>query len=88
MKDFPQLFSMLVVEDIEPALLHGDLWGGNIGFDPEGKPIIFDPACYYGHNEAEFGIMRLFGGFDSTAFEAYYERIPRLAGENRPFHYR
>ena len=28
---------------------------GNVGVDKStGQPIIFDPASYYGHNEAEY----------------------------------
>ena len=41
--------------DIKPCLLHGDLWSGNVG-TVDGEPCIFDPACYYGHHEAEFGM--------------------------------
>lgn len=47
----------------EPVILHGDLWSGNKGFDTiTGQNVIFDPACYYGHNEADLGIMHMFGG--------------------------
>ena len=28
-----------------PSLLHGDLWGGNHGYLPDGAPVIFDPAA-------------------------------------------
>lgn len=31
---------------IEPCLLHGDLWSGNISSDRNGEPVILDPACY------------------------------------------
>jgi protein-ribulosamine 3-kinase len=31
---------------IEPCLLHGDLWSGNISSDTNGDPVILDPACY------------------------------------------
>ncbi|GKV13042.1 hypothetical protein SLEP1_g24116 [Rubroshorea leprosula] len=31
---------------IEPCLLHGDLWSGNITYDKNGEPVILDPACY------------------------------------------
>lgn len=31
---------------IEPCLLHGDLWSGNMSSDKNGEPVILDPACY------------------------------------------
>lgn len=40
---------------ITPSILHGDLWSGNIA-SVQGKPSLFDPASYYGHHEAEFGM--------------------------------
>ena len=40
--------------EIEPVLLHGDLWSGNTGTDSHtGEPVIFDPSSYFGHNETE-----------------------------------
>ena len=65
----------------EPAvLLHGDLWSGNAAADENGDPIIFDPASYYGHREAEIGMMRLFGGFGPRCEGAYGEVWPLAAG--------
>jgi protein-ribulosamine 3-kinase len=47
----------------EPVILHGDLWSGNTGVDGKtGLPVIYDPSSYYGHNEADLGIARMFGG--------------------------
>uniref|UniRef100_M3ZAH7 protein-ribulosamine 3-kinase n=1 Tax=Nomascus leucogenys TaxID=61853 RepID=M3ZAH7_NOMLE len=43
----PDLFCGL---EIVPALLHGDLWSGNVAEDDVG-PIIYDPASFYGHSE-------------------------------------
>lgn len=61
----------------EPAvLLHGDLWSGNAASDEQGKPVIYDPASYYGHREAEIGMMRLFGGFGPVCEAAYAEVWP------------
>ncbi len=45
---------------VKPALLHGDLWGGNAGFDRAGAPVIFDPAVYYGDREADLAMTELF----------------------------
>lgn len=65
--------------EIVPALLHGDLWGGNVSEDVSG-PIIFDPACFYGHSEYELAITGMFGGFSSSFYSAYHSKIPRAAG--------
>ena len=65
---------------ITPALLHGDLWSGNTAADEKGKPVIYDPAVYYGHDEAEFGILLMFGGFTQEFHEAYRELIPMEPG--------
>ena len=44
---------------IRPALVHGDLWHGNVSVDAKTqKPIIFDAACFYAHNEYDLGVWR------------------------------
>ena len=59
-----------------PSLIHGDLWSGNCMAGPRGNPVLIDPAPYWGHREAEFGILTLFGGFPDDFFAAYRERFP------------
>lgn len=59
-----------------PSLIHGDLWTGNLIVAADGRPGIIDPAAAFCHREAEFGIMRLFGGFSSRVFDAYGEHFP------------
>ncbi len=72
--------------DDEPAvLLHGDLWSGNATANEKGAPVIFDPASYYGNREAEFGMMRLFGGFNKDCEDAYKEVWPLREGYERRF---
>jgi len=72
--------------DGEPAvLLHGDLWSGNAAANEKGEPVIFDPASYYGNREAEFGMMRLFGGFTQRCEDAYQEVWPLREGFDRRF---
>lgn len=53
---------------VKPSILHGDLWSGNMAA-VDGAPAIFDPACYYGHHEAEFGTV--FGRLRSPSSGAH-----------------
>lgn len=68
-----------------PALLHGDLWGGNFAADAHGAPVIFDPAVYFGDREADIAMTRLFGGFDHEFYTAYHSAWPldQAAGTRR-----
>jgi protein-ribulosamine 3-kinase len=63
-----------------PSLLHGDLWGGNWGADEQGRPVIFDPAVYYGDREADLAMTRLFGGFGPSFYSAYEASWPMDRG--------
>ena len=60
----------------KPALLHGDLWSGNLMVTSKGSPCIFDPAVYYGHREMDLAMMALFGGFGSGWIDAYNNVYP------------
>lgn len=62
------------------SLLHGDLWGGNVFTDGDGRPALIDPAVYYGHREADLAMTELFGGFGPRFREAYEESAPLLPG--------
>lgn len=68
-----------------PSLLHGDLWGGNWGADSAGRPVIFDPAVYYGDRETDIAMTRLFGGFGNRFYTAYHSTWPldQAAGTRR-----
>ncbi|GAB3687915.1 fructosamine kinase family protein [Spirosoma flavus] len=63
-----------------PALIHGDLWSGNVMINEAGAPVLIDPAIYYGFREAELAFTRLFGGFDERFYEAYDEALPLQSG--------
>jgi protein-ribulosamine 3-kinase len=65
-----------------PSLLHGDLWGGNAATDKQGKPVMFDPACYYGDREADIAMTELFGGFSQDFYAAYQAICPLDQGYN------
>ncbi len=64
----------------QASLLHGDLWGGNHAYLPDGAPVIFDPAPYYGDREADLAMTELFGGFDGEFYSAYCATWPLDAG--------
>ena len=68
-----------------PALLHGDLWGGNMIADPSGQPVLIDPAVYYGDREADLAMTALFGGFSSAFYAAYNEVYPLADGWRERF---
>ncbi len=59
-----------------PSLLHGDLWSGNCASDAKGKPIIFDPAVYWGARETDIAMTELFGGFNQDFYDAYNSNYP------------
>jgi len=64
----------------QPSLLHGDLWGGNHAYLPDGSPVIFDPAVYYGDRECDLAMTELFGGYDADVYSAYRADLPMHEG--------
>lgn len=68
-----------------PALLHGDLWSGNIMTGPQGEPYLVDPAVYYGNREAELAFTTLFGGFDERFYQAYNHSFPLSPGHQKRY---
>ncbi|MEJ2256197.1 MAG: fructosamine kinase family protein [Woeseiaceae bacterium] len=76
MKRLPVYFEAY---DPVPSLLHGDLWGGNWACC-DGKPVIFDPAVYFGDRESDLAMTRLFGGFGAGFYEAYEQHAPLAPG--------
>ncbi len=81
-KRFERFYQKL--EDIfpvePPALIHGDLWGGNFIVNSNGEAVIIDPAVYYGHREMDLGMSQLFGGFHNSFYEAYNRHFPLQPG--------
>ncbi len=63
-----------------PARLHGDLWGGNVMADTEGRPWLIDPSAYGGHREIDLAMLRLFGAPSERVFAAYAEVTPLTDG--------
>jgi fructosamine-3-kinase len=67
-------------EPEKPALLHGDLWAGNILSDGDRIAAFIDPAIYYGHPEIELAFITLFNAFDAPFFRRYAELRPIADG--------
>jgi len=63
-----------------PARLHGDLWGGNVMADVQGRPWLIDPSAYGGHREVDLAMLRLFGAPSERVFAAYAEVAPLADG--------
>lgn len=61
---------------VQPALLHGDLWRGNVAADYNNQPVMFDPACYYGDREADIAMTELFAGFSADFYAVYQAHYP------------
>ena len=75
-----KITDLLASADEPPSILHGDLWSGNYMVDDRGEACLIDPAVYYGHREADLAMTRLFGGFDSSFYQAYCEASPLASG--------
>lgn len=77
-KGIPSFYKNLeqIIPKEKPSLIHGDLWGGNYLVDSEGLPVLIDPAVAYAPREMDLGMMKLFGGFESSIFQEYHELFP------------
>ena len=64
----------------QPSLLHGDLWSGNVHVSEVGRPVLIDPAVYFGWAEIDIAMTKLFGGFDHRFYKAYTEARPLEQG--------
>ncbi|WP_194776432.1 fructosamine kinase family protein [Pararhodonellum marinum] len=74
----PKLSQLMPKE--RPALIHGDLWSGNILVNEKGDPALIDPAVYFGHREMDLAFSLLFGGFEESFYETYQEIFPMEPG--------
>lgn len=64
-------------KNIKPSLLHGDLWSGNYLISKDNEPYLIDPVVYYGHNEVDIAMSKLFGGFGESFYESYHSYFPQ-----------
>ena len=65
-----------LIEPDHPALIHGDLWTGNILLKDGRIAGLVDPALYCAHPEIELAFTTLFGTFGTAFFDAYASLAP------------
>ena len=70
---------MLHSHNVQPSLLHGDFWRGNMGFI-QSVPSLFDPNCYYGDREMDIAMSELFAPLPEAFYSAYNNHYPLEQG--------
>lgn len=75
--NYPRLLEavpqLLADHQVKPALVHGDLWSGNLAFSEAGEPVIYDVACYWGDPEVDLAMTELFGRLPGDFYTGYDE---------------
>ena len=66
---------LLVGHNPVASMLHGDLWSGNTGFHKD-KPVLFDPAFYYGDRETDIAMTELFTRLPNEFYQGYQDIWP------------
>lgn len=74
-----------IIPDEPPALIHGDLWGGNYLVNQDGEACLIDPATAYAPREMDLAMMKLFGGFENEVFSSYEAQFPLEPGFKERF---
>lgn len=64
--------------DVKPVTLHGNLWSANIA-SVGGWPTLTEPASYYGHHEAEWGLSWC-ADLGPQFWQGYRQLIPEDPG--------
>jgi len=63
-----------------PALLHGNLWAGSCGWDTQLRPVLYDPASWYGLPEFDLALLEVRGRLGNAFYDGYHELRPRESG--------
>ncbi|MEO1248796.1 MAG: fructosamine kinase family protein [Pseudomonadota bacterium] len=70
----------LITRPPHPALLHGDVWTGNLLVKGDRIAAFIDPAVYYGDREMDLAFATLFGTVGKPFFDRYQEIAPLEPG--------
>ncbi|TPW33568.1 fructosamine kinase family protein [Martelella alba] len=73
----------LIPDQPPAALVHGDLWSGNVMSIGDRITALIDPASYYGDGEVDLAMLSLFGRLDRAFFDNYRPLEPGFA-ERQP----
>lgn len=71
------------MHQVQPSLLHGDLWSGNYLFTSTGTPALIDPDVFYGDREMDLAMTTIFGGFDEDFYRGYQAAYPLAPGSQQ-----
>ncbi|HVB94480.1 MAG TPA: fructosamine kinase family protein [Acidimicrobiales bacterium] len=65
-----------IVPACRPALVHGDLWWGNVLWGTGDVAWLIDPSVHGGHPEEDLAMLGLFGAVPERVLSAYGEVRP------------
>lgn len=68
--EFVHIIKPHIPHYITPSLLHGHFWKGNIRFY-HGRPMLLDPACYYGDKLVDIATAELFATLPDEFYAGY-----------------
>ncbi|MGW8377807.1 fructosamine kinase family protein [Streptomyces sp. ODS28] len=63
-----------------PAVIHGDLWAGNVHWAADGRARLIDPAAQGGHPETDLALLQLFGCPQLSRILAAYDEVRPVPG--------
>jgi fructosamine-3-kinase len=70
----------ILEEPERPALIHGDVWSGNVLAEGDRITAFLDPAIYHADPEMELSYISMFGTFGEPFFRRYAELRPLRPG--------
>lgn len=72
-----------LVEPDAPALVHGDVWTGNLVVNEDRVVAVLDPALYYGHAEYDLAYARWTDTVGEPFLDRYRDRRELAPGADR-----